>query len=330
MKAEKLRMADIARELGVSTISVSRALAGQEGVSEELRRRILRTAAEMGYSKGRSLAGSRVLVLHQKPFLQDNSNFSRILQGVERELQEAGCEYRLEFVDKRSQQERRMPGNVLKGSSYGAILYIGRFDGGYANAMAGVIPHAVCCTGYTPAGHGDCVWYNFNRGAYRECEYLLEQGHRRIGYVGSSPGYVSREKRLGIECALEDAGLCADESFFCPTLAEFTGRLCGRLHEPGGPTALICQWDYTAIQVIKALHDRGIRVPEDVSVMGYGNTEMASLCIPALTTCELHIDSACRTAVELLKRRLQQPDKPAETVLIDSTLVVRDSVRPLG
>lgn len=330
LKAEKLRMADIARELGVSTISVSRALAGQDGVSEELRRRILQKAAEMGYSKNRGLSGCRVLVLHQKPFLQDNSNFSRILQGMERELQEAECEYDLEFVDKSSQQGLRLPGKVLKGASYSAALCIGRFDTDYVNRLAERIPHTVFYTGYSPAGGSDCVWYNFNRGAYRECEYLIGRGHRRIGYVGGSPGYVSREKRLGIECALEDAGLCADETFFCNTLPDFTDRLCGRIREGAGPTALICQWDYTAVQVVKALHDQGLRVPEDVSVVGYGNTEMAALCIPALTTCELHIDYACHAAVELLRRRLRQPDKPAETVLVDSTLIARDSVRPLG
>lgn len=330
MRTEKLRMADIARELGVSTISVSRALAGQEGVSEELRRRILQKAAEMGYSKSRGLRGNRVLVLHQKPFVQDNSNFSLILQGVERELQAAGCEYDLEFVDKSRQRDRRLPGKVLKGVTYGATLYIGNFEADYVRRLAGQIGSTVCYTGYAPDRTYDCVWYNFNRAAYRECAYLLEKGHRLIGYVGGRLGYVSREKALGIACAMADAGLTADERFFCYSQPEFASRLCELIAAGRGPTALICQWDYTAIQVIKTLHDRGIRVPDDVSVMGYGNTEMASLCIPALTTCELHIDYACHAAVEMLRRRMAWPDKPVETLLIDSTLVERDSVRPAG
>lgn len=330
MHTEKLRMADIARELGISTISVSRALAGQEGVSDELRRRILQKAAEMGYSRTtRALDGSRVLVLHQKPVVQDNSNFSRILQGVEQELQQAGCEYDLAFVDKASQQSGLLPGRVRRGVPYAAVLYIGGFDAAYMRRLAGVIGSAVCCTGYSPAADCDGVWYHFHRAAWRQCDYLLARGHRRIGYVGNHAGYVSREKILGITMALESAGLAADERFFCDSFEDFSTRLCGLIRSGEGPTALICQWDYTAVQAMQTLHDQGLRVPQDVSVMGFGNTEMAALSIPALTTFDLHIDHVCRTAVELLRRRLNEPERPVETVLVDGTLIERDSVRPL-
>ncbi len=330
MRTEKPRMADIARELGISTISVSRALAGQEGVSDELRRRIVQKAADMGYFRAaHTLDGSRVLVLHQKPLVQDNGNFSRILQGVEQELQQAGCEYDLAFVDKEKQLSGILPCKVRKGVPYAAVLYIGGFDAAYVRRLSTLIGSAVCCTGYSPAAECDGVWYHFNRAAWRQCDYLLARGHRRIGYVGNSLGYVSREKIAGITMALGAAGLAADERFFCPSMEDFSARLCGLIEKGEGPTALICQWDYTAVQVVKALHDRGLRVPEDVSVMGFGDTEMAALSIPALTTCDPHIDCVCRTAVELLRRRLREPERPVETVLIDSTLVERDSVRPL-
>ena len=94
-----------------------------------------------------------------------------------------------------------------------------------------------------------------------------------------------------------------------------------------GPTAIICQWDYTAIKLIKSLYEAGVRVPEDLSVIGSGNTEMASLSIPALTTLEMYIDYACECAVELLLKRIEEPTKPYETILINNTLVERDSVK---
>jgi len=70
-------------------------------------------------------------------------------------------------------------------------------------------------------------------------------------------------------------------------------------------------------------------VPDDVSVIGSGNTEMSSLCIPALTTLEMHIDYACEMAVELLLKRFDRPEKPDESILINSTLIERESVRQL-
>ncbi len=95
------------------------------------------------------------------------------------------------------------------------------------------------------------------------------------------------------------------------------------------PTAFICQWDYSALKVIKELYEAGIRVPDDISVLGSGNTDMSSLSIPALTTMELNIDYACECTVKLLRRRIEKPDKPFENILIYGNFIERSSVRQL-
>lgn len=329
MRNEKIKLSDIARELGVSTISVSRALSGQGGVSEELRDKVLLKANEMGYLRMKRSDKTRILVLHQKPFIQDNSNYSHIMQGIEKALQEAGCEYDMEFTDKDTQGKLCLPNKLQKGKPYDGLIIIGNFDSSYVELLSRKISNYVCYTGYAPSKNSDGVWYNFNNSAYRQCEYLIQKGHKRIGYLGNKWGYVSKEKVLGITCAMEDYELTVQEEFFLSS-DDYEQKMYDLIQNGGGPTAFICQWDYTAMKLIKYFHDKGIRVPEDISVIGHGNTEMSALCIPALTTMELYIDYACESAVALLLKRLGRPDKPKENILINSTLIERDSVCSLN
>lgn len=328
MKNEKTKLSDIAKAMGISTISVSRALSGQEGVSEELREKVLSKAREMGYLRTKSPEQNRVLVLHQRPFIQDNSNFSHIMQGMERALQAAGCEYDMEFTDKNTQVQLNLPNKLQKGQSYNGLILIGGFENFYVDFITKRIGSYVCYTGYSPSRDCDGVWYNFNNSAYKQCEYLIKKGHKRIGYLGNSRGYVSKEKVLGIVSAMEDNGLIPREEFFIYS-EEYEEKVCSLLESGDGPTAFICQWDYTAMKLIKYLYDHGVKVPEDVSVIGHGNTEMSALCIPALTTMELHIDYACEASVGLLLKRLERPDKPKENILVNCTLVERDSVKAI-
>lgn len=330
MKSERTTMSDIAKALAISNISVSRALAGQEGVSEKLRSKILMTASEMGYLKTRSSGDKRILVLHQKPFIQDSSNYSHMVQGIEKALQAVGCEYDMEFVDKNRQEKLYLPNKVAKGTSFDGTIFIGGFENSYVKFIASKIKNQVFYTGYSPSVSCDSVWYNFNNSGYKQCEYLIKKGHKRIGFIGSSSAYINQEKVLGIEAALEEHALPVRDDFFIYVAENFEQKVDELLLDSEGPSALICQWDYTAIKLIKYLYEKGVKVPEDLSVIGSGNTEMASLSIPALTTLELHIDYACECAVELLLRRIEEPAKPYETILINNTLVERDSVKTIG
>lgn len=325
---KKTKMSDIAKALNISTISVSRALAGTEGISDELRNTILQKANEMGYLKLRSTTDYKILVLHQKPFMQDNSNYSHMLQGIEKALQKVGCEYDMEFADKECQEKLILPCKIARGTRYDGILYIGNFNRTYVDYLSKGIRTHVFYTGYSPSKDSDCVWYNFSNGAYKLCDYLVQKGHKRIGYAGNINSYVGKEKILGIISNLENHDLPVEMDFFLSTEEGFE-NVYELIRNEYRPTAIICQWDFTAIKLIQYLNQQGIHVPSDISVVGSGNTEISSLSIPALTTLELHIDYACESAVDLLLKRLKNPEKPAEQIQINSTLVERDSVKDL-
>lgn len=328
MKIDKVKISDIAKELEVSVISVSRALSGQAGVSDELRNKILNKAKEMGYLKVKSNEGIRILVLHQKPFVQDSSNYSHMVQGIEKAIQKSDCEYDLEFVDKDHQDKLYLPYKIRKGINFDGIIFVGRFKMEYVNFISKKIKNQVFYTGYSPSFDCDSVWYNFNNGGYKQCEYLINKGHKRIGFLGNSSVYKNKEKVLGIASALEDYKLPIKDDFFIYE-ENFEEKILNLFHRENAPTAMVCQWDYTAIKLIKFLHEKDIKVPDHVSVIGSGNTEMSSLSIPALTTLELNIDYACETAVFLLLKRIKNPNKPYENITINSVLVERDSVKDI-
>src|SRR5476651_1302700 len=90
LKGDKIKISDIAKALEISTISVSRALSGQSGVSDDLKSKILAKAKEMGYFKTKNNEDIKILVLHQKPFMQDTSNYSHMVQGIEKAIQKIG------------------------------------------------------------------------------------------------------------------------------------------------------------------------------------------------------------------------------------------------
>lgn len=329
MKNDKTKISDIAKALGISIISVSRALSGQSGVSSELRDRIMEKAREMGYVRLKNSNDLNFLVLHQKPYLHDNSNYSLIIQGIEQAIQKTGAEYQIEFIEKDKQEKMQSPNKLTKGIYFDGIIFIGGFKNAYINLLKEKVKNQVIYSSYSPANDYDSVWYNFNNGGYKQCEYLIKKGHRHIGFISNNSEYKIREKILGITTALENYGLPVMKEFFICEEDGFDDRVAELISRDPKPTAIICQWDYTAIKLLKLLHEKGIRVPENISIIGSGNTEMSSMSIPALTTLDLNIKYSCETAVELLIKRINNPAKPTENILINSTLVERDSVSNL-
>lgn len=327
MKNSKITITDIAESLGVSTISVSRALSGQTGVSEELRTKIIERARELGYSKTKNNEDINILVLHQKPYYQDNTNFSYMVQGIEKNLQKVGAEYSVEFVDKENQQTLYLPYKISKGHRFHGVIFIGRFEKQYVEFIKEKVKNFVFYTGYSPSYDYDSVWFNFNNNGYKQCEYLINKGHKLIGFVGNIHSFKNREKLLGITTAMEDYGIAVKEKLFFDVEDNLEEKVEELVACSEKPTAIICQWDFTAMKLMKLLYEKGYKIPQDISVIGSGNSEASSVAIPALTTLDLNIEYSCMVAVNLLIRRINDPLKPNENITISSKLIERDSVR---
>lgn len=332
--SNKITISDIASALDISAISVSRALSGKIGVGEELREKILLKSKEMGYMKSTNKKIYKILVLHQRPLLHDNSNFANMIQGIEGALQNMDIYYHTEFVDKNNQDKMQLPYKLIKENNFDGIIFIGKFNDDYIGFLKQKVKNHIFYTGYSPSCDFDSVWFNFNNGGYKQCEYLIKNGHKDIAFLGRrSIRFRNKEKVLGITSALEDYEIPINKDFFIYIEENFEETfeisVMNLLMAAHKPSAIICQGDLIAVKLINILNKKGIRVPEDISVISSGNTEMASMTLPALTTLDLNIEYSCKIAVELLLKRINNPDKPCESITINSTLIPRESVKSL-
>jgi LacI family transcriptional regulator len=171
------------------------------------------------------------------------------------------------------------------------------------------------------------------QGGHTATRVLLDHGHRRIGFVTNVDDIPATRGRLeGYRCALREAGVEPDDSLTVAALSETGGGIeagSTLLDRAEPPTAIFCFNDRMAMGVYHAAVQRGLRIPHDLSVVGFDNQELiADGLRPGLTTVALPHYEMGAWAVENLIRRIEEPDTPAEQVRLPCPLVVRDSVAP--
>ncbi|MFA6939532.1 MAG: LacI family DNA-binding transcriptional regulator [Clostridiaceae bacterium] len=329
MKKNKTTISLIASILNISPISVSRALLGQDGVSEELRNKIILKADEMGYLKNKT-KDIKVLVLHGRQNIQDNSNFSYIIGYTEKSLQDMNVNYSIEYIAAENQIDMYLPCKLEKEKYYDGVIFLGRFNSNYAAFIRSKIKSAIFYLGYTPSFDSDYVNFNYNNSGYKACDYLIENGHKKIGFIGGCDDFKNREYLLGINFCLDKHDLYIKKDYIIESFDNLKQHMDYLINTGDFPDAFVCTLDYAALKLIQYLNSKGIKVPDDISVIGCGNTEMSSISSPALTTIELNLKYSCEIAVRLLLSRIKNPDKPFEIISVTGNIIEKNSVKKLG
>lgn len=168
-------------------------------------------------------------------------------------------------------------------------------------------------------------------GAYHAAKHLIELGHTAIGYIESSSRMYNFDMRKkGFFQAINEAGLkVSDRNIFSisPTIISsqdgFKNNIANHLKQL--PTAFFCECDYIAISVIKSLTELGIRVPHDVSIIGFDNIFESQVITPELTTIHVKKDTIASLAVETLIKQINNPDSDRIKSLVNTDLVIRNS-----
>lgn len=330
---------DIARLAGVSTATVSRTLSNPERVSPETRAQVMAVVEEHDYranSSARSLRVQRAdSVLALVPDL-GNPFFSTIIAGIQEELLAAGIA--LLVSDTRSEQARRQSplAHLRAARADGLICLDGNLP---AEILADLDTHAmrgrVVFACEWPEGHNFPVVRSDNRqGMTLAVRHLLALGHRDVAMIaGAETNILTRERREATEAALAEAGLALrpDRVLGGNFLIETGSSAATTLMQASQrPTAILCQSDQIAIGCIAALSRLGIRVPRDVSVVGFDDIAPAAYSIPPLTTLRQDRMHLGREAARLLLARLagKAPfDQVITTLPVE--LVVRASTGPV-
>ena len=328
----KVTIVDVAADAGVSFGTVSRVINNDKHVRKETRERVLETMQRLGFvanKQARSLAGGKsnsvgVLV----PDL-GTGYIGEIIRGIDAELNLNGIDLILYTTHRTASKEANYVANLATGMVDGLLLVLPRSPADFIGSLTQrnfpfvLIDHQGIGTDCPAVGATN--W----QGGFTATEYLVKLGHSRIGFItGWMDLGCALERQEGYRSALrtyhipERPELIYEGSFF--QLDGFVGAST-LLDLPDPPTAIFASNDVMAMGVMDAVRNRGLRVPEDVSVIGFDDIPQASLIRPTLTTINQPLEKMGRVATQMLLDLLQNPEKKAERIELPTQLVVRDS-----
>jgi len=331
----RLTIRQIADLAGVSIATVSRVLNGRGDVSDETRELVSHVIRENGYTANRSArglsAGSTGLVGVLVPLVYP-AYFSAILAGAAEALSERNLQIVLSPTGHEHDREVSVL-DRLRSLTDGALIILPEesseelarlLDRGYRFVVLDPLMPLDERIPSVSAAHAS--------GADQAMRHLLELGHRRIAQITGPRGWVATEdRRRGYRAALAAAGILPDPALEVGAEPEIVpGREAAEklLDLPRPPTAIFAFNDNIAIGAIQAARARGLRVPEDLSIVGFDDVEYATIVTPALTTVRQPLAEMGRTAVSLLNRLLDRQRFETLHLELATRLVVRESTGP--
>ena len=335
-----IRLADVAEAAKVSIATVSRALSNPDQVSKETRAVVMKAAKETGYRVNRAARNLRkrqsgeVLVL--VPNL-GNPFFSKILAGIEETF--SGSEYNVLIADSlgKDASEDSLTEYLLSSHADGIIVLDGQVSERAKEWLRenAAQHNVVFACEWVEDVEVPIVRSNNRRGAAAAIRYLHSLGHRKIAHVtGPEHNVLTHFRHEGVEEECKRLGLpMHSEWMIRGDFSMQSGYQAAEqiLDMSERPTCVFCTSDQMACGVISRLHAEGIRVPQDISVMGFDDIELAEFYVPRLTTIRQNRGQLGVTAAQLVLASLRSESNtglPLESI-IDVELVVRDSCAPL-
>jgi LacI family transcriptional regulator, repressor for deo operon, udp, cdd, tsx, nupC, and nupG len=322
---------DVARAAQVSYSTVSRALADSPRVKPETRLRIQRLAAEMGYFPSfaaRSLVTQRTQTIGLVATTIMDLFQAEIIQVVEETALQHGYSVILSHSGKDSEREQTELRALRERHVDGIILISVRSDGHYASAVRGTNIPVVFLNNVRHDECGCAVCVDNLAGGRVVTEHLLALGHRRIGYItGPIVEWDNTERHKGYEQALRARGVAPDPEWVVrgdSSSRSGTDAMRRLLALPRPPTAVFCYNDASALGAMRATHAAGLRIPEDISIAGFDDIDLAAHFEPPLTTvAQPKLDMGVR-AVEMILTLLRG-EGPVEDSVLPGRLVIRES-----
>ena len=326
---------DVAREAGVSTATVSRALREMQHVNPETRAKIFAAAEKLNYtlntfkSHEPKRANSIGIIA---PYLS-RWYFAKVIQGAEQALSEAGLDLLVYNINQNEDRHRIFQDEYLRGRIDALIsISLPLNETEFQSILDLNIPTALVGTGDPRVAS---IRIDDVAGAKTATQHLVNQGHKRIGLIGGmiNDSYkfpVPRDRRKGFLEVLEESGLEFDPmhevigDFQAPTAVQAMGELLARRNRP---TAIFCESDEMAIGALHAIKRHGLIVPDDISIVGFDNHEMAEYF--DLTTIEQPVQMMGEMAAWSIMEKLKKPDSDMPNLTLPTSLVVRNSTRKI-
>jgi LacI family transcriptional regulator len=330
-------MADVARAAGVSTATVSRVLRGLEGASSPATTaRVLECAAQLGYivngvaSSMRSRQTRAVGVV-----IPDVANpwFGQLVGGVESVLGPAGFSVILANTSNSLEREREAVQTLMRKQVDALVVAPSSTDGEHLQQAAARGTSIVLVDAALPGLDVDTIAIDNEAVARHAVEHLLDFGHRAVAIVCNCPGPASDRARLdGYRDALEARGIPVEPAFMSIGSSTFEGgreAAASLLRLPRRPTAIFATNNLMTVGALVAIADAGLRVPEDISIVGIDDMEWYPIASPPITAVYESASEIGRRAAERLLLRLGHRRQPsAEGIRVEAEFRPRGSVGP--
>lgn len=322
----RITLADIATELGLSKFAVSRALSGKDGVSDSTRALVVRTAERLGYARPVPRPEKLDLQLIFHNHNPANSELAVQIQGgAQQEAAARGVPLRVGWTHEIAEV-------VRLAERSGGVLLSGAESPGTIEAIRGLGRPMVMLGWLKPLEQVDQVMAADHEAGAAVGDFLVGLGHREIAYVHGVPGLRGRRERLlGLRETVEMTyrGIIHELRF--SAMADFIARFDAAKSAGAQITAFFCAHDGLALTVTAELLRLGYRIPEDVTVMGFGDYSAATQITPALTTVRVPGRDMGAAAVRLLLDRIRQGARsiaPAQRLYLVPAIIERASSGP--
>lgn len=333
-KMKKLvTMKDIAESLGVSVVTVSKALGGKGGSSPLLKEKILNKANELGYQYGvgngehtsKEIISYNIGVLIADRFFSSNAFYAEMYRNVIIEATNQKCITIMELVQKDAEDAGTLPG-IIAAKKIDAIIFIGNFKESYLKKVICTGLPYVFLDSYDSGLQSDAIVSDNVTGMFRLTEYLIQKGHQYFCFVGSILATSSiMDRYLGCIKAVQQYKIPLDHITQVED-RDKDGKFIDCPIPDKLPDAYICNCDQAAFNLIERLKKSHYEIPRDVSVVGYDDYIYAKLCRPELTTYRVNMNGMAKLAVETLLQKMNSNSIVECNRVIAGELVIRDSV----
>lgn len=336
-----VKLADIAEKVGVSVVTVSKALSGQKGVSEEMRARIKELADEMGYTPihtaqaGRSRSYTVGVVTFETYFTRFASFYWKMYQELATRAVKKNCFSMLEVISGYDEDNLVWPKLITENQKIDGIIVIGRPKQSYLKMLYQnkKIP-MVFMDFYDDEEIVDSVVSASFNGMYRMTDYLIKNGHTKVGFVGSVMYTESITDRYFGYCkALMEHGIEVRQDWVIRD-RDYSDGVIGieyKLQLPKEmPTAFVCNNDVTAYALIRQLEERNYHVPEDISVVGYDDYLYPEYGDSRITTYLVDMAEMSKIALSCVIRRIENVSMNASVHIVNGRIIERTSVKKIN
>lgn len=323
---------DVAKKANVSTATVSRVLTKPETVRETTTEKVLKAIEALNYQP--NLLARQLRRLETKTILvvvPDISNpfFSKVLRGIEAVAVAKGYQVLLGDTGNDVEREKGYLNILQQKKADGMVLLTARMDAAAVEEVARSFPVVLACE-YIEGSRIPTVSIDNISGARKATEYLIDLGHERIGCItGPLDIVLSRDRLKGFYQAMARKNLIVDPVLVQEGDFSFDSgfNLMMKFFALGQlPTAIFAASDDMAMGVIKAIKSKDLKVPEDISVLGFDDLKFSSIFEPALTTIAQPAFEIGENAMELLMKLINKEEVKREQIILADQLVVRESV----